>query len=161
MRLQNVNVYAPSRQKLCVVCMQNHVWCVCTFVRRACTFVRRVCSFVRRVCSFVRRVCSFVLCVCSFVVCVGSFCGVCMQFLWCVYAVFVVCVCSFCGVCVQFLIVLTLSFVKTSHLCGIWVCAGKHTGEGHFTPKKSRTPWAKVLLYSRKIHQKSVGILLL
>ena len=57
----------PSRQKLCVVCMQNHVWCVCSFVRRVCTFVQRVCSFV---------------------VCVGSFCGVCMQFLWCVYAAF-------------------------------------------------------------------------
>ena len=66
--LEDSDIYgAPSRQKLCVVCMQNHVWCVC--------------SFVRRVCSFVWRVCSFVLCVCSF-------CGVCLH-------ICVVCVCSF------------------------------------------------------------------
>ena len=114
---------APSRQKLCVVCMQNHVWCVC--------------SFVRRVCSFVLCVCSFVVCVCSFVLCVCSFCGVCMQFLWCVYAVFLWCVFAhLCRVCMQFLIVLTLTFVKTSHLCGIWVCAGKHTGP---MPRDGRT----------------------
>ena len=31
-----------------------------------------------------------------------------------------------------------------------------HSGEGHFTPKKSRTPLAKILLFLRKIHQKSV-----
>ena len=109
---------------------KNYVWCVCKIM---CGVYAVLCGvYAVLYCVYAVLWCVYAVLCCVyavFVVCVCSFCGVCMQFLWCVFA-------HLCRVCMQFLIVLTLTFVKTSHLCGIWVCAGKHTGP---MPRDGRT----------------------